>query len=163
MHMLDELVERFEQTFPLSAMARALLEAAISRQWVDEVFEKNRERQYPRELMFSSIVSVMMMVTLGVRNSVNAAAKQARLGVSLQALYEKINRTEPGLMRALVQGSAQRLEPVVRPMGIEPLLPGWRLRIIDGNHMPASQKRLKALRGLSAAALPGHSLVVYDP
>ena len=61
--MLDELVERFEQTFPLSAMARALLEAAISPQWVDEVFELNRERQYPKELMFSSIVSVMMMVT----------------------------------------------------------------------------------------------------
>lgn len=68
----------------------------------------NRERQYPRELMFSSVVSVMMMATLGVRNSVNAAAKQARLGVSMQALYDKINRTEPGLMRALVQGSAQR-------------------------------------------------------
>ena len=93
----------------------------------------------------------------------NAAGKQARLGVSMQALYDKINRTEPGLMRALVQGNAQRLEPVVQPMGIEPLLSGWRIRIIDGNHLPASHKRLKALRGLSAAALPGHSLVVYDP
>jgi IS4 transposase len=161
--MLDELVERFEQTFPLSAMARALLEAAISPQWVDEVFETHRQRQYPKELMFSTVVSLMTVVTLGLRDSVNAAAKQARLGVSVQALYDKINRTEPALMRALVQGSAQRLEPVVQPMGIEPLLPGWRIRIIDGNHLPASHKRLKPLRRLSAAALPGHSLVVYDP
>jgi len=161
--MLDELLERFEQTFPLSAMARALLEAAIPQQWVDEVFETHRQRQYPKQLMFSSVVSLMTVVTLGLRSSVNAAAKQARLGVSVQALYDKIKRTEPALMRALVQGSAQRLGPVVQPMGIEPLLPGWRIRIIDGNHLPASDKRLKPLRRLSAAALPGHSLVVYDP
>lgn len=161
--MLDELLERFEQTFPLSAMARALLEAAISPQWVDEVFETHRQRQYPRQLMFSSVVNVMTVVTLGLRDSVNAAAKQARLGASVQALYDKIKRTEPALMRALVQASAQRLGPVVQPMGIEPLLPGWRIRIIDGNHLPASDKRLKPLRRLSAAALPGHSLVVHDP
>jgi IS4 transposase len=161
--MPDELVERFEQAFPLSAMARALLEASIAPQWVDEVFETHRQRQYPKQLMFSSVVSLMTMVTMGLRSSVHAAAKQARLGVSLQALYDKINRTEPALMRALVQGSAQRLGPVVQPMGIDPLLAGWRVRIIDGNHLPASDKRLKPLRRLSAAALPGHSLVVYDP
>ena len=83
--VLDELVDRFEQSFPLSPMARALLEAAISPQWVDEVFELNRGRLYPKERMFPSIVSVMMMVKLGVRDSVNAAGKQARLGVSMQA------------------------------------------------------------------------------
>ena len=47
MHMPDEPVERFEKTFPLSAMAPALPEAAISPQWVDEVFEMNRERLEP--------------------------------------------------------------------------------------------------------------------
>jgi hypothetical protein len=46
--MLGDLVERFEQTFPLGAMARALLAAAISPQWVDEVFETHRQRQYPK-------------------------------------------------------------------------------------------------------------------
>ncbi|GAB7549670.1 hypothetical protein CS8_093820 [Cupriavidus sp. 8B] len=29
--------------------------------------------------------------------------------------------------------------------------------------MPASEKRLKPLRGFRGAALPGQSLVVYDP
>ena len=42
-------------------------------------------------------------------------------------------------------------------------LPGWRLRVLDGNHLPASEKRLAPLRGLRGAALPGQSLVVYDP
>ena len=42
-------------------------------------------------------------------------------------------------------------------------LPGWRLRVLDGNHLPASEKRLLPLRGFRGAALPGQSLVVYDP
>ena len=42
-------------------------------------------------------------------------------------------------------------------------LPGWQLRIFDGNHLPASEKRLQPLRGHRGAAWPGHSPVVYDP
>jgi IS4 transposase len=37
------------------------------------------------------------------------------------------------------------------------------VRILDGNHLPASEKRLAPLRGFRGAALPGQSLVVYDP
>ena len=37
------------------------------------------------------------------------------------------------------------------------------MRVLDGNHLPASEKRLAPLRGLRGAALPGQSLVVYDP
>jgi IS4 transposase len=64
-----------------------------------------------------------------------------------------------------VTGSAARLNDVLVPM-IEdkaPMVPGYRLRIVDGSHLPASEKRLKPLRGFSGAPLPGHSLVVYDP
>ncbi len=42
-------------------------------------------------------------------------------------------------------------------------LPGWHLRVLDGNHLPASEKRLAPLRGHRGAALPGQTLVVYDP
>jgi len=41
--------------------------------------------------------------------------------------------------------------------------PGWCLRVLDGNHLPASEKRLAPLRGHRGAALPGQTLVVYDP
>jgi hypothetical protein len=34
---------------------------------------------------------------------------------------------------------------------------------LDGNHLPASEKRFKALRDFRGAALPGQSLVVYAP
>lgn len=66
-------------------------------------------------------------------------------------------------MRALVRGSAQRLSGVAVRLNQPDSLPGWQLRIVDGNHLPGSQKRLKVLRSYRGAALPGHSLVVYDP
>lgn len=162
--MLQEVLSRFEQQSPISVMARVALEQAMPSGWIDEVFEAHRQRQYPRELLFSTVVELVSLVSLGLRPSLHAAAKQANnLPVSLAALYDKINRTEPAILRALVQGNARRLAPVVAPMGTVPSLPGWRLRVLDGNHLPASEKRLAPLRLHRGAALPGHTLVVYDP
>lgn len=146
-------------------MTRLALDQALPAHWIDEVFEHHRQRQYPRELLFSSVVELMTLVTLGLRPSLHAAARKMadRLPVSLAALYAKVKRTEPTLLRALVRGSAQRLSPVVAGLEVAPGLPGWQLRIIDGNHLPASDKRLAPLRGLRGAALPGHTVVVYDP
>ena len=162
--MLDEVLGRFEERAPVSVMARIALERAIEPGWVDEVFQAHRQRQYPRELLFSTVVELVSLVSLGLRPTLHAAAKQAgNLPVSLAALYDKVKRTEPAILRALVRGSAERLAPVVEPMVGEPSLPGWRLRVLDGNHLPASEKRLAPLRGHRGAALPGHTLVVYDP
>ncbi len=73
--------------------------------------------------------------------------------------------TAPSLvfLRALVRGSAERLAPVAASVDGGTTLPGWRLRVLDGNHLPASEKRLAPLRGHRGAALPGQALVVYDP
>ena len=162
--MWNAVIERFERYAPASVMARLALEHALPAHWTNEVFEAHRQRQYPRVLMFSSIVELMTLVTLGMRPSLHAAARQHEgLAVSLAALYDKVNRSEPAVLRGLVSGSAQRLMPVVAQWGGPVSLAGWQLRIVDGNHLTASDKRLKVLRGYRGAALPGHSLVVYDP
>lgn len=44
-----------------------------------------------------------------------------------------------------------------------PILPGYELWIIDGNHTSETEHRLKVLRFESAGVLPGQSLVVLDP
>ncbi|MCW8199183.1 IS4 family transposase, partial [Verminephrobacter aporrectodeae subsp. tuberculatae] len=46
--MLEEVLKRFEKQAPISVMARVALERAIDPDWVDEVFEASRQRQYPR-------------------------------------------------------------------------------------------------------------------
>jgi IS4 transposase len=162
--MLEELRKRFEEEAPIGVMGRRALEYAFDSAWVDEVFEVERQRQYARELLFSTVVDLVSLVSLGLRPSLHAAAKQAKnFPVSLAALYDKVKRTEPAVMRGLVTGSAERLTPVVKILERPATLPGWQLRIVDGNHLASSEKRLKPLRTQRGAALPGHALVVYDP
>ena len=164
--VMDTVLERFIEQTPITVMARLALQRALEPAWIDTLFEQHRQTQYTRELLFSTTVEIMSAVAVGLRPSVHAAAKACKdLPVSITALYDKINHTEPEIVRALVQGSAQRLEPVVQPMRQNPALtvPGYRLRILDGNHLAASEKRLKPLREFRGAALPGQSLVVYDP
>jgi len=145
-------------------MARTALEHALPAEWIDEVFDAHRERQYSRELLFSTVVELVTLVSLGLRPSLHAAARTMEtLPVTLAALYDKVNRTESGILRALVRGSAERLAPVAAAVDGGTTLPGWRLRVLDGNHLPASEKRLAPLRGHRGAALPGQTLVVYDP
>lgn len=164
--VMDTVVERFVEQTPITVMARLALQRALEPAWIDTLFEQHRQTQYTRELLFSTTVEIMSVVAVGLRPSVHAAAIACKdLPVSITALYDKINRTEPDIVRALVQGSADRLEPVLQPMrqGQAPTVPGYRVRILDGNHFPASDKRLKPLRDFRGAALPGQSLVVYDP
>ncbi len=163
---LDAVVERFIEGSPVTVMARLGLGWALDARWIDELFEQHSERQYTRELLFSTTVDLMSVVAVGMQPSLHAAVKAAKdLPVSMTAVYDKVNRTEPGLVRALVSGSAQRLTPVIEAMSPKrkKSVPGYRLRILDGNHLAASEKRLKPLRGFRGAALPGQSLVVYDP
>jgi IS4 transposase len=163
---MDALMKRFMEQAPVAVMARLGMQRAINAEWVDEVFERHSDTQYTRELLFSTVVDLMSLVALGLRPSLHAAAQKAQdLPVSITALYDKVNRVEPAVVQALVRGSAERLAPVMAPLrkGVEPWLPGFRVRVVDGNHLPASEKRLGPLRGFRGGALPGHSLVVFDP
>jgi len=163
---LDAILERFEKRSPLTVMVRLVMQQALSREWLEEVFERNRDKQYTRELLFSTVVDLMAVVALGFKKSSHAAARAStRLEVSLTALYDKVKRTEPEVVRALVRGSAERLSPVVKLMKEKrtPWAAGYRVRVLDGNHLAASEKRLNALRGFRGAALPGQALVVCAP
>jgi len=162
--MWADVLARFEKKAPASVMAKLALEQAIAPEWIDQMFEEHRQRQYSRELLFSTIIKLMSLVSLGLKPSLHAAARQLDdLPVSLAALYDKINRTEPALLRALVAGSAQRLAPTIRELGCTAILPGWDIRVVDGNHLASTEKRLGALRQERGAARPGFSVVVYDP
>jgi IS4 transposase len=65
----------------------------------------------------------------------------------------------------LVQHVSAKLLPVLRTLGagLPKLLPGYHVKILDGNHLAATEHRLHELRGLRAGPLPGQALVVLDP
>ena len=164
--VFDAVLQRFVEQCPVAVLARLTIQQAINAEWVDEVFATHSRRQYTHELLFSTVVELMGLVAVGLRPSLHAAAKaSSTLNVSITALYDKVNHVEPAVLRALVLGSAERLSPIMVPLhkGAAPWAPGYRVRIIDGNHLPASEKRLAPLRGFRGAALPGQSLVVFDP
>ena len=165
--ILSKVFDRFVEETPVTVMARATIEHALPPEALDALFDRYAERQYTRELLFSSVVELMGVVVSKIQPSVHAAYKAVKstLPVTITALYDKLNLLEPAVTSALISHTAQRLESVVRTMHGEmpALLPGFRVRIIDGSHLAATQRRLKVLRGSIAGPLPGHSLVVLDP
>jgi IS4 transposase len=116
--------------------------------------------------MFSSLVQLMSEVVLGVHPTVHAAyqANKETIGVSTTALYNKLDRVEPQVSAALVHDSAALAAPVVKALGASHprWIPGYQIKVLDGNHLAATEHRLQALRGTWAAPLPGQALVVLD-
>ena len=165
--VLDDIFERFARQSPVTVMARAALEHALSPQAIDALFDRTAERQYTRTLLFSSVVDLMGSVVAKIQPAVNAAyrARAEALGVSLRAVYDKLERLEPGLSAELVRHTARTLGPVISSMRGERAawLPGYRVKILDGNHLAGTEHRLKELRTIGAGALPGKALVVLDP
>ena len=164
--VMNAVIARCAKVSPVPVMARLALQFALSPSWLDKLFEREGGTQYQRELLFSTAVELMSLVAMGVRPSLHAAAEVCpNMPVSVQALYGKIKHTELNLIRALVTDSAARLGDVLRPImqNKAPIVPGYRLRIVDGSHLRATERRLKPLRKVAGAPLPGHSLVVYDP
>jgi IS4 transposase len=165
--ILDPVFERFVKDSPLSVMARATLENVLPAADLDDLFERTAESGYTRELLFSSLVDLMGLVVCGSAKNVQAAFQRLadRIPVTLKSVYEKLQNVELPVSAALVRFTAQRCQDLVQELGgtCQPPLPGYRVKILDGNHLAATQKRLKVTRGRSAGPLPGQSLVVLDP
>jgi IS4 transposase len=161
-----KMFKPFVEERPICVMARAVLENLLNPDRINELFERSAEVQYTRDLLFSSVVDLMGQVVLGVQPSVHAAyqAQAEKIGVSDQAIYDKLNHVEPGVSAELVRDSARQAASVIRALGatLPPLLKGYRTRILDGNHLSASEHRIEELRGTWAAPLPGKILVVLD-
>jgi len=164
--MLQSIFERFVNGSPVTVMLRGIMERALPATEIDQLFTDTAEQQYERTLLFSTMVDVMSQVVCRIRPSVHAAfqAEPGKIAVSVKALYDKLARVEPATSAALVAHTASTLKPVIDRLGggLPKLLPGYRVRILDGNHLSGTEHRLKELRLLAAGALPGQSLAVLD-
>lgn len=156
----------FVQRSPVSVMVRGVLERAFNSEKIDKLFDATAEVQYTRELTFSTVVGLMSEVVLGVAPSIHAACLEVgdTIPVSITSVYNKLNGVEPKVSAELVRDSARQLGAVIRRMkGTAPeLLPGYRVRLLDGNHLSGTEHRIEELRGMRAGALPGQALVVLD-
>ena len=165
--MLGKIFERFVEKSPVSVMARGLLERVLNPKTLNEVFERVADRQYTRDLLFSVVFDLMSQVVCGSHKSLHAAYQVSaqEIGVSVTSIYNKVNGIETETSASLVRYSADAVTPIIEKMGgtLPPLLPGYRVKILDGNCLEATEHRIRELRGTAAGPLPGKSLVVLDP
>jgi Transposase DDE domain len=165
--LLEPIFERFARKSPFAVMSRALLEHALCPHDLDDLFERQANQQYTRELLFSSVVDLMSLVVTCTYSSVRAAYvdQAVDISVSLTSVYNKLTNMEDAVSAELVRHTAARLQPVLQQLGgqLPEPVPGYRMRVLDGNDLAATEHRLPETRGDSAAPLPGQSLVVFEP
>src|SRR6266481_2383243 len=137
--MLPAAFTPFVQQGPVGVMARAIVERFFEPGRLDELFRRTAKEQYERELLFSSVVDLMQSVVLGAEPSVFAAYRKRRhtLPVKDDSIYNKLKGMELVISEAVVRDTAQRAAEVIDELKArrDPWLPGYHLRVLDGNHL----------------------------
>jgi len=165
--MLGKVFARFVEKSPIAVMVRGTLERVLGAEQLDAWFARTAQKQYTRTVLFSTVYDLLSQVVFRIKPSVRAAYRdqEDKVGASLISLYNKLNGVETHTAAELVRYSATELTPLIEQLAGErvPWLPGYRVKIIDGNCLEASERRLPALHEVQAGPLPGQSLVVYEP
>lgn len=162
------ILERFMAKSPIPVMARSLMERTLNAEALDSCFENVAGKtQYTRELLFSTVFGLMSLVVLRTFPAINSAYKSRKedIPVSITAVYDKLAGIDTNVSAQLVKNTGANLAAIITDLEGEnaPLLPGFRVKMLDGNCLEATEHRLKVLRNIAAGPLPGKSLVVYDP
>jgi hypothetical protein len=165
--MFEEIFRLFTKKAPVAVMLRGTLQNILSEKRLNAIFEDTAVVQRTLYLAFSTVVLLMTQVVMRIRPSVHAAylKKAKEMCVGARCVYKKLDGIEPAVSRELVRRTGQEMERVILAMKgmLSPLLPGYRVRILDGNQLAGTHRRLKPLRGRQGAAMPGKSLAVLDP
>ena len=108
----------------------------------------------------------MADVVLGTEPSPHQAYKSHRedLRVSSASFYDKLRNVETGISEAMVRHCYEKSCLMQEELGFVPrnAIRGYRCRVIDGNHIQKTEKRLTELRGIASAALPGTVVATYE-
>jgi IS4 transposase len=165
--LLGEAFHQFVQRSPVALMVNGIIERVFDRDKLEGLFQKHAVLQYTKELTFAQCLHAMSDVVFQKSSSVGAWYKthQDEVPVTRQALYDKLKHTDLPVPVALVQYAGRELGACLQALKVRPrsLLAGYRLRILDGNHLAGTEHRILELRLHRAAALPGQALVYYDP
>ncbi|WP_436716843.1 transposase [Roseiconus lacunae] len=163
--MDGKVLDRFVGDTPFAVMAQIVIRRLIGKE-LDAIFEESRSRQYHRQLAFSDLASTVALVALGCVKSFNKAYQRCReqIGVSRTAFYDKINRTEPSTLEAVVEHAGEVTAGIQDELQVQPweIIPGHEVYAFDACHIKRTQKRLSVLRGLSTAPRPGAVVAKFD-
>jgi hypothetical protein len=165
--MLGKVFEKFIDKAPVAVMVRGVLERVLNPDALNDIYARAAVRQYTRDLLFSSVVGLMHLVVCRIQPSIHAAYQDnpEEIATSLTSVYNKLNGIDTETSRALVKETAAQMGASVYALkgSCKPWLAGYRVKVLDGNCIEATHHRIAQLRGVGAGALPGKSLVIYEP
>src|SRR5262249_3795702 len=148
--ILGECFEKFMDRSPVSVMVRGTLERGFDPEKVERVVSDNALLQYTRELTFAQCVGLMSDVVFRIVPSVGAwyKAHQEEIPVTRQAVYDKLKHLELPTAAGLVAYAGRELGACLQQMPSLPwsLLPGYRGRVLGGNHLARTCRGGEAIR-----------------
>ncbi len=163
--MSSDVFDRFVSKAPFAVMTRILAQDFIGSH-LSRIFDENRKTQYDHVASFQAVAAAVSDVVLNFSENFNQAYKEHKeeLNVSRQSFYAKTRGVEPAVSEGIVAHSAERSIAMQDALDFVPweLLPGYRCLSVDGNVLAKSDKRLKVLREVKGAPLPGKIVARFD-
>lgn len=94
--MLAHVFERFVQHSPISIMVRGMIERVFGADQLDPFYERTAQKQYTRDLLFSTVYDLLSQVVFRIQPSVRAAyrAQQDDVATSVVSVYNKLKGIE---------------------------------------------------------------------
>jgi hypothetical protein len=164
--MVVDVIERFSKKAPAAMMFRGLFARVFSDERMDQIFRDHKERQLESETVFSSLIHLLVPVVSGGKRSVHASyqEREEQIGVSKQAVYDKLQGVEPAVSSALVAVPAAELaEILTKAKATKPdPIAGYHTFVIDGKRLDGTEHRLLETRRMKSAPLPGTVLAMLD-
>jgi hypothetical protein len=164
--MFVDVVKQFSKEAPAAVLFQGCFARVFSDERMDQIFREHAQRQVESEVLFSSLMHLLPPVVVGSKPSVHAAyqEREKELGVSKQAIYDKLKGVEPQVSAALIGVPARELDRVLarsRAKKNDPV-PGYHAFVIDGKRLDGTEHRLEETRYMKSAPLPGQVLVMLD-
>ena len=156
--MIDA-IRRFSKKAPAAMLFRGLFARVFSDERMNQIFRDHKERQIESPVVFSSLIHLLTPVISGGKPSVHASyqEREEELGVSKQAIYDKLQGVEPAVSSALVSVPVGELAQVLtkaKATHADPV-PGYHTFVIDGKRLDGTEHRLLETRAMKSAPLPG--------
>ena len=92
--MFSDIFQRFIQQRPVATMVLVLLENFLNAGKLDRWFNTVRQSQYTKDILFSSLIGLMLNVICNIRPSVHSAYRHSEIQASVVALYAKLQHME---------------------------------------------------------------------
>src|SRR5258708_34406925 len=94
--LFDQVLQRFVNNAPLSVMVQGTLENIFHPDAINALFEQTAQKQYTRNLLFSTVVDTMSLVACGIYKTPHAVYQdhQDWFPESATSLYNTLQGVE---------------------------------------------------------------------